>query len=100
MISVRKIDIYSFHQLKKDSQEETSQVKLSVLSFYETDNTQDHEEQEDRRQIINNRTEQLIHLISMVHSMYLGLKIFGAHKALFRSSAWKLMEKGSRSVTS
>ena len=32
---------------------------------------------------MNNRTEQLIQLIPKVHSMYLGPKIFGAHKALF-----------------
>ena len=31
---------------------------------------------------MNNRTEQLIQLISKVHSMYLGSKIFGVHKAL------------------
>ena len=30
-----------------------------------------------------NRTEQFIQLISKVHSMYLALKIFGVHKALF-----------------
>ena len=32
---------------------------------------------------MNNRTEQLIQLISKVHSTYLGPKIFGVHKALF-----------------
>ena len=32
--------------------------------------TQDHEEQEDRSKIMNNRTKQLIQLISKVHSMY------------------------------
>ena len=32
---------------------------------------------------MNNRTEQLIHLISKVHSMYLGPKNFGVQKALF-----------------
>ena len=58
-------------------------MKLSVLSLYQTDLTQDHEEQEDRSKTMNNRTEKLILLISKVHSMYLGLKIFGVHKALF-----------------
>ena len=57
-------------------------MKLSVSSLYQTDLTQDHEEQEDRRMIMTNRTEQLIQLISKVHSMYLGPKIFGVHKAL------------------
>ena len=51
-------------------------MKLSVLSLYNTDLTQDHEEQEDRSKIMNK-------LISKVHSMYLGPKIFGAYKALF-----------------
>ena len=32
---------------------------------------------------MNNRTENLIKLISKMHSMYIGLKIFGVHKALF-----------------
>ena len=51
-------------------------MKLSVLSLYQTDLTQDHEEQEDRSKIINSRAEQLIKLISIVYSMYLGPKIF------------------------
>ena len=61
---------YSVHQLKKDSQEGISQVELSVLSLYHTEITQDHEEEEDRSKLMNNRTEQLIQLISKVHSMY------------------------------
>ena len=60
-----------------------SQVKLSALSLYQTDVTQDQEEQEERSKIMNNRTEQLIPLTSKVHSMYIGPKICGAHKALF-----------------
>ena len=56
-------------------------MKHSVLSLCHTDLTQDHEE-EDRSKIKNSRTEQLVQLISKVHYMYLGLKIFGVHKAL------------------
>ena len=38
-----KADDYSFHQLKKDSQEGISQVKLSVLSLCQKNLTQDQE---------------------------------------------------------
>ena len=58
-------------------------MKHFVLSLYQTDLTQDHEEQEDRSRIKKNKTEQLIQLKSKVHSMYLGPKTFGVHKALF-----------------
>ena len=58
-------------------------MKLSVLSLYQTDLTQHHEEQEGRSKIVTKRTEQFIQLISKVHSMSLGPKIFVAHKALF-----------------
>ena len=58
-------------------------MKLSVVTLYQTDLTQDHEEQEERSKIMNNGTEKLIQLISKVHSMYLGPKIFGVHKALY-----------------
>ena len=58
-------------------------MKLSVLSLYKTDLTRDHKGQEDRSRIMDNRIEQLIQLISKVHSMYLGLKISGVDKALF-----------------
>jgi len=57
-------------------------VKPSVLSLYQTELSQDHEQEEYRNKIMNNSTEQLIQLISKVHSMYLGLKIFRVHKAL------------------
>ena len=66
----------------KDSYEGISQVKVSVLSLYQTNLIQDHEKQEDRCKIMNNRTEQLIQVISKVHSMYLGPKILVVHKAL------------------
>ena len=58
-------------------------MKVSVLSLYQANVIQDHEKQEDRSKIMSNRTEQLIQVISKVHSMYLGSKIFGVHKALF-----------------
>ena len=57
-------------------------MKLPVLSLYQRNFTQDHEGQEDRSKIMNSRNEQLIQLISKVHSMHLGLKISGVHKAL------------------
>ena len=71
-----KAEDYSFNQLKKDSQEGTSQVKLFVLSLCQTDLAKDLEEQEDRSKIKNNRTEQLIQLILKVHSIYIGPNIF------------------------
>ena len=74
---------HSVHQLKKDSQEGLSQAKLSVLSLYLTELTQDHEEKEDGSKIMGNSTELLIQSISNVQSMYLGLKFFGVHQALF-----------------
>ena len=57
-------------------------MKHYVLSLCHTDLTQDYEEQENRRKFKNNRTEQLIQLKSKVHSIYLGPKIFGVHKAI------------------
>ena len=75
-------------------------MKLSDFSLCQTDLTQDHEGQEGRSKIMNNRTEQLIQLISKVHSMYLGPKIFEVHMLYFRPSAWKLIEKSSRRETS
>ena len=50
-------------------------MKHSVLSLCHIDVTQDHEEQEDRSNNKNNRTE------------YLGPKNFGVHIALFSFSA-------------
>ena len=68
-------------------------MKLSVLSLYQTNITQDHSEQEDRSKILNNRTEQLIQLISKVHSIYLDPKIFGVNKALFSEFSMETIGK-------
>ena len=43
---------------------------------------------------MNNRTEQLIQLISKVHSMYLGPKVFGVHKAPFSEFSVETNRKG------
>ena len=69
-------------------------MKLSVLSLNQTDLTQDHKEQEGRSKIMNSRTEQLIELISIVHSMYLGPKIFGVLKALSSEFSVETSRKG------
>ena len=75
-------------------------MKLSVLSLYQTDLSQDREEKENRSKIMNNRTEKLIQLISKVHSMYLGPKIFGVRKALAVEFITKTNRKGLRHVSS
>ena len=75
-------------------------MKVSVLSLCQTNLIHDHEKHENRSKIMNNRTEQLIHVISKVHSMYLGPKIFGVHKALFSEFCVETNEKGLRHVAS